>query len=228
MRSALLKIATGATAALIAGSLLVTSGCGGGLSTVLTEPEGDNMLLIGSCIVENVGMRNRQEYYVENIEVSFMSDVEIKGRMVRKAITIWAEDDGYFCVENVPNGKYTLKGIRIFSPGGEWTIWNELRMPNERWMLAGGGHYYSFTGEYFHFSPLLNVYNFGHNIFSVLPGGDVRYYNQYVMDGNKYHLADGYTRGFVEQYFIDKYPDSGWTPILRQLLPEVPPNGSNR
>ena len=220
MRSVFSKIVTGATAALIAGSIVATSGCGGGLSTVLTEPEGDSMLLIGSCIVENVGWRDRQEFYTDNIEVSFMADIEVKGKVARKSYTIWAQDDGYFCVENMPNGIYTLKGIRIFSPGGEWTIWNELRMPNERWMVAGGGHYYSFTGEYFHFSPLLNVYNFGHNIFSVLPGGDVRYYNRYRMNNEMFHLADSYTRGFVEQYFIDKYPDSGWTPILKQLLPE--------
>ena len=188
--------------------------------TQISWPQGEGMLLIGAIIVENVGMRNRQEFYTDNIEVSFMADIESDGELTRKSYTIWAQDDGYFSVENVPNGRYTLKGIRIFSPGGEWTIWNELRMPNERWMIANAAHYYSFTGEYFHFSPLLNIYNFGHNIFSVLPGGEVRFYNRYRMEDDIFHLSDGYTRGFVESYFIEKYPESGWTPILKQLLPE--------
>ena len=198
MRSVFSKIAAGAISVLIAGSILTVPGCGGGLSTTLTDPVGDGMLLIGSVIVENVGMRNRQEFYVDDIEVSFMADIEINGKVTRKSYTIWAQPGGYFCVENLPNGKYTLKGIRIFSPGGEWTIWNELRMPNERWMISGAGHFYSFTGEYFHYTPLLNVYNFQHNIFSVLPGGEVRFYNAARMDNNIYRLSDGYTRGFVE------------------------------
>ena len=219
MRSVFSKIAAGAISVLIAGSILTVPGCGGGLSTTLTDPVGDGMLLIGSVIVENVGMRNRQEFYVDDIEVSFMADIEINGKVTRKSYTIWGQDGGYFCVENVPNGKYTLKGIRIFSPGGEWTIWNELRMPNERWMISGAAHYYSFTGEYFHYTPLLNVYNFQHNIFSVLPGGEVRFYNAARMDNNVYHLSDGYTRGFVEDYFIENYPESGWVRVLQQIRP---------
>ena len=219
MRSVFSKIATGAISVLIAGSILAVPGCGGSLSTTLTDPDGDRMLLIGSIIVENVGMRNRQEFYVDDIEVSFMADIEINGKVTRKSYTIWAQPGGYFCVENLPNGKYTLKGIRIFSPGGEWTIWNELRMPNERWMRASAGYYYPFTGEYFHYTPLLNVYNFQHNIFSVLPGGEVRFYNRARMDNDIFHLAEGYTRGFVEDYFIEKYPESGWIRILQQIRP---------
>ncbi len=220
MRSVFSKIATGAISVLTAGSILAIPGCGGGLSTTLTNPEGDGMLLIGSIIVENVGMRNKQEYYTDNIEVSFMADIEINGKLTRKSYTIWAQDDGYFSVENAPNGKYTLKGIRIYSPGGEWTIWNELRMPNERWMIANASYFYSFTGEYFHYTPLLNVYNFKHNIFSVLPGGEVRFYNRARMENEFFHLADSYTRGFVEDYFIEKYPESGWVRILQQIRPE--------
>jgi hypothetical protein len=201
------------------------TGCGGGgyVTNRLTEPVGDGMLIIGSVIVENVGYRNRREYYTTGIEVSIMADIEEDGEIVRKSYTIFADDEGYFSIENVPQGNYTLKGIRIFCPGGEWTIWNELKLPNERWMVGPAEYRYSFTGEYFYFNPMENVYNFMHNVFSVLPGSEVRHANRPILRDESFYLNDAYSRGFVEEYFIDKFPDSGWTPTLRELLPDIPP-----
>ena len=182
-------------------AMLAAAGCGGSkYSTTLTTPQDGMMLLIGSIIVENVGYRNERKWYTQDIEVSFMSDVEEQGRVVRKSITVYAENDGYFCVENVPWGKYALKGIRAFTPGGDWTIWNELRMPNERWMVSGASYYYSFTGEHFPTSPVGNVYNYNHNVFSVLLGGDVYLATMQVMEEDSFYLDDTYTRGPVAQY----------------------------
>ncbi len=213
------KVLGGALAALLIASTLLAVGCGGGLSTRLTTPQEGKMLLIGSVIVENVGYRQRRESYTVGIEVSIMGDEDVAGEMKRVQLTFWADDQGYFCVENVAYGRYTLKGIRINSPGGDWTIWNELRMPNERWVVGSIEQRYPFTGDYFYFSPNSNVYNFQHNIFSVVLGGDVYYQNRPRIRGESFQLNDTYTRGFVEEYFIEKYPDSGWRPILEKLLP---------
>jgi hypothetical protein len=213
------KVLGGALAALLTASTLLAVGCGGGLSTRLTTPQEGKMLLIGSVIVENVGYRQRRESYVQGIEVSIMGDEDSAGEMKRVQLTFWADDNGYFCVENVAYGRYTLKGIRINSPGGDWTIWNELRMPNERWVVGSIEMRYPFTGDFFYFSPNSNVYNFQHNIFSVVLGGDVYYQNRPLIRGEAFQLNDTYTRGFVEEYFIEKYPDSGWRPILEGLLP---------
>ncbi|MFC1628262.1 hypothetical protein ACFL3H_04015 [Gemmatimonadota bacterium] len=199
--------------------IILLASCGGGYSTKLTEPTSDDaVLIIGSSMVEVVS--GMQEAYTSGQEISIMADQEVDGEVVRKAITIWADDDGYFCVENLPQGRYTLKGIRITgNRGGDFTIWNELRMPNERWMAAGASYRYSFTGEYFQYSPRLNVYNFQHNIFSLTGGGVVNYFRMTKMDDDKFNLTSGYTRDYVENYFIAKYPDSGWIPILETLVP---------
>jgi hypothetical protein len=224
MRSNLSRFLVGGLAVATLASTFSIIGCAGGYVTNrLTEPIGDGMLIIGSVIVENVGYRQRREFYTSDIEISIMADQVVDGEMVRKNISLFAEKDGYFCVENIPQGRYTLKGVRIFSPGGDWTIWNELRMPNERWAVGPAEYRYAFTGEYFHFTPVDNVYNFMHNIFSVAIGGDAYYANRPRLRGEAFYLADTYTRGFVEEYFIDKFPDSGWTPILRELLPDIPP-----
>jgi hypothetical protein len=214
------EIVGGTLAALLIGSTLVACG-GGGFSTRLTVPQEGKMLLIGSALIENVGYRQRREHYTTDIEVSIMGDEDREGEIVRTNVTVFADPEGYFCVENVPYGRYTLKGVRIFSPGGDWTIYNELRMPNERWVVGAASMRYPFTGDYFYFSPNMDVYNFQHNVFSVVLGGDVYYANRPRMRGESFHLNDTYERGFVEEYFIEKYPDSGWRPILEQLLPDV-------
>lgn len=227
MRSKFINVVTGAVAVMLVGSLAVVAGCAGGYSTKLTEPEEGKILIIGSCLIENVrGSSHLRNAYTEGMEISIMGDVEEEGVMVRKDVTIWAYDDGYYCVENLPMGKYTLKGVRITgNPGIECTIWNELRMPNERWMVAGASHRYSFTGEYFHFSQRLNVFNFQHSVFSVMGSGQVYWETRPKMDNEIFHLETGYTRDYVEKYFIDKFPDSGWTPTLQILLPV---GGDNR
>jgi hypothetical protein len=201
--------------------LALSAGCaGGGYSTKLTIPQEGKMLVIGSVIIENVGYANLRESYTQDIEVSVMADIEEEGKTVRKGITIFADKDGYFCIENLPQGRYTLKGVRAYTPGGDWVIYNELRMPNERWVVGNAANRYSFTGEYFYFSPVLDVYNFNHNIFSVLPGGEARYANRTIMQNESFYLSETYTRGLVVEHFIEKYPDSGWIPILEQLLPK--------
>jgi hypothetical protein len=219
MRSIISKAPVGARALLFTGLIVLLSSCGGGYSTKLTDPADENaILIIGSSTVEVVS--GMQEAYTSGQEISIMADQEVDGEYVRKAITIWAEDDGYFCVENLPPGRYTLKGIRMIgNRGGDFTIWNELRMPNERWMAAPASYRYSFTGEYFQTSPRLNVFNFQHNIFSLTGGGTVVHYRMAKMENEKFHLATTYTRDYVENYFIEKYPDSGWVPILQTLVP---------
>ena len=219
MRSFFSKSSDGVRTLLVLSAIVLLASCGGGYSTRLTEPVSDEaILIIGSSTVEVV--KGMQEAYTAGQEISIMADQELEGEYVRKAIIIWAEDDGYFCVENLPQGRYTLKGVRITgSQGGDYTIWNELRMPNERWMAQGSSFRYSFTGEYFQDSPRLNVYNFQHNIFSLTGGGTVVYYRMAKMENEKFNLATTYTRDYVENYFIEKYPDSGWIPILQTLVP---------
>ena len=228
MRSFFSKSSDGVRILLVLSAIVLLAGCGGGYSTKLTDPASDDsILIIGSSTIEVIRGMRPQDYnagmqaaYTAGQEISIMADEEVDGAYVRKAITIWAYDDGYFCVENLPKGRYTLKGVRITgSQGGDYTIWNELRMPNERWMAQGSSFRYAFTGEYFQDSPRLNVYNFQHNIFSLTGGGTVVFYRMAKMENERFSLATTYTRDYVENYFIKKFPDSGWVPILQTLVP---------
>lgn len=219
MRSFFSKSSDGVRILLVLSAIVLLASCGGGYSTKLTDPASDEaILIIGSSTVEVVS--GMQEAYTTGQEISIMADQEVDGEYVRKAIIIWAYDDGYFCVENLPKGRYTLKGVNMTgNRGGSFTIWNELRMPNERWMAAGASYRYSFTGEYFQTSPRLNVYNFQHSIFSLTGGGTVEYFRMAKMENERFRLSTTYTRDYVENYFIKKFPDSGWVPILQTLVP---------
>jgi hypothetical protein len=222
MRTTTTRHLSGAAFSLPAVAILVLAGCGGGLSTKLTEPEEGKILVIGSVIIENVvGIGPLRESYTSGTTVMIMADIEEEGQIVRKGYNIWADEEGYYCVENLPYGRYTLKGIRSSgNRGGSWTIWNELRMPNERWVYVGDpDHPLSFTGEYFHYTERMNVFNFQHAIFSIMGGGTVYYEPRPKMENEAFHIEERYTRPYVEQYFIDKYPDSGWVPILQAIMP---------
>ncbi len=222
MRTITPRHATGVCAALLAVAVLTLAGCGGGLSTTLTEPEEGKVLVIGSIIIENVvGIGPHRESYTSGTEVLIMADIEEEGSITRRGYNVWADEDGYFCVENLPYGRYTLKGVRNSgNRGGSWTIWNELRMPNERWVYTGNpNHPLSFTGEYFHFTERMNVFNFQHSIFSIMGGGVVYWTPRPKLENESFHIEESYTRPYVEQYFIDLYPDSGWVPILQAIMP---------
>ncbi len=56
-------------------------------------------------------------------------------------------------------------------------------------------------------------------IFSLTGGGTVVFYRMAKMENERFHLSTSYTRDYVENYFIEKYPNSGWTPILQTLVP---------
>jgi len=182
----------------------------------LTQPEEGKMLLIGCVIVESLE-RFWKSY---PLEVCIMADVEEKGKTVRKAYTVFADEQGYFALENMPPGRYTLKGV-IVQRGAPYLIWNEMRLPNGRWSTRSvPTPFPPLTGNIWPWSPVSNTYNFGYNIFVHTFFGEIKYYNLNFIDRESFETPRTYTRPYIEEYFVKKYPDSGWVPILKLMLPK--------
>lgn len=99
----------------IFGIIIFQVRCGGVGTAVLTGPVGDNILVIGGVLVENLTLDSygRYETVESGIDVVIVGKSEKNGKEEIKGYQIVTDKSGYFCLENVPEGEYVIKGIRV-------------------------------------------------------------------------------------------------------------------
>jgi hypothetical protein len=178
------------------------------------------MLLLGSVIADH------PRWYPENLPERYtvciigeVTDQET-GKARRTAYIVPVDEDGYFALPNVPSGKYALRGVRVWRESGpKFIIWNELRVPGQEWLQRSG---YEWPipiaeGDIWPYQPLEGVINFGHNVF--LMHNPIRHHAVHSITGETFGTPRTYDRPLVLERFIERFPDSGWTPVLRRLLP---------
>ncbi len=182
-------------------------------SSELTQPQEGRMLLIGAVITEGMSAFMKQPLPAE---VCITAEIEENGRVIRKSFTVFTDENRYFVLENMPQGKYAIVGVRNSS--GTSLIWNNMRIPNEQWVSMSSSVLPPFQGNIWPWEPIGQVYNFGYNIWVHTYFGEVEYYNLPVLDGESFGTRRSYTRPCIGEYFIRKYPDSGWVPMLKQLV----------
>jgi hypothetical protein len=215
-----------------AGWLILVSGCAGmgtaRFNTVLTEPVEGGMLVIGAVIVSSVN-----EYKPKLVqEIHIVGDVEQEGETVRMGFTVIPDDQGYFALENLPPGQYALKGVTYGLQDVTYAlIWHDLKYPTDRWKLVDWSLIPPFTGNVPPTAPNMNVINLGYNIFltfSDSAGGEVRQYHRMKIDNESFDTPYNFRNPYIEEYFISRFPQSGWAPILRQIIPSVISGGKCR
>jgi hypothetical protein len=192
--------------------------CGGGMmmiQTNLTGPQEDGILLIGSVIVGEVGEVRRQE----PLAVYIAGDVEQEGGTARVGFTVIPDADGYFAIENAPPGNYVLKGVQ-YGRGGvpSWLIWHPMRYGTDRWQRQEWSMVPAFTGEIDPARQRGRVVDFGHNIFIVSTSSDVQQIRRNTINGETFDLNASFDRPLVAEYFLQRFPGSGWTEELRALI----------
>lgn len=197
-------------------SLLILS-CAGGLPSMKEPVEGKN-LLIGSVIFENSGYQNRNEVYSNGLEVAIIGLYEENGK--EKVFGKWVITDknGYFFIPNVPDGKYAVKGLRINMSGQAFiTIANEFRTMVDNYKIQASQNI-AFSGVYFNTQPTNKIVNLKHNYFTFFQNQEIRYGAYDKID--EFQASDGQriNRPMIFQYFIEQYPESGWSKPLKELL----------
>ncbi|HFE52703.1 MAG TPA: hypothetical protein ENK07_04620 [Bacteroidetes bacterium] len=212
----------GLTVVLLAVALLL--GCAGtSKMNVFEEPVSDQTgIVIGNVLVESRYFEERPELYRANIDVAVIGEVTENGK--KKIHGYWAttDDQGYFFLTNVPIGKYAIKGIRFSTNQGTLlTITNSLRYAGSTYVIDRK-ETIIFDGSYFPVEPKGRVINMGYNHFVIdqttRSTGHVdhlqlpRLVNYQVITGEKLNL------GPVEEYFIQKYPNSAWVQVLKQAV----------
>lgn len=186
----------------------------------LSNPEQGKLLLIGAVILETP----TQAFADRELEVYIVGEVKESGEAVYRTYTVLPNSEGYFALENMPAGKYTLAGVRL-GVNGELLIWNDHHVPNERWILKRHQEIPPYTGRHWDWEPRLDVYNFGYNVF-VWVGwsgstANIHYYNRSRIEEESFGFNRTFTRPLIEEYLLEKFPGSGWASILKQLVSKL-------
>jgi len=82
----------------------------------LEEPIPDTVLVVGNVIVENINQEFGFHNWDQGMEVVLIGKSD-RGEM--KHYVVNTNDQGYYCLPNVPNGQYALKAVILPMPGGK-------------------------------------------------------------------------------------------------------------
>jgi len=192
--------------------------CAGGMmmiETTLTEPQEDGILLIGSVVVGGVN----EVRELEPLMVYVMGDIEQEGEIVRGGFTVVPDANGFFAIENAPPGEYTLKGVQYGWDGiPQYLIWHPMRYGTDRWQRQDWKTVPAYTGEFTGTDQRGRVVDFGHTIFIVSSGTDIRHHHREMISGETFDLPYSYDRPRSAEYFLQQFPGSGWRQALRESL----------
>ncbi len=208
------------TLLLVIAAMMLGLGCASTLG-VFKEPTSENtMLVIGQIIVED-------DYYSDETGVTYGGlEVAIVGKTNDgKELGIWTKSDekGYFALADVPMGEYAIKGVRgiIGRPSRAITVTNRLRLSTDPYRVENAESPVQFTAQYFPFEPKGRIQSLQHTVFKLDKMSGSTGQTKYVVKPafTDYKLVDGtvLNEGPVEEYFIEKYPESAWTKYLEEV-----------
>ncbi len=182
------------------------------------EPTSDNtMLVVGRAIIED-------NYYTEELGVYKAGiEVAVLGKTTEgKSLALWANTDenGYFSLADVPKGEYVIKGVRALIGRGSYvSITNRLRLSTDVYTVSGQATII-FNGEYFPYEATGRVQSLQHNIFRLdrmsSTTNQVNYVVNNALKGYKLATGEILNDGPVEEYFIQKHPESAWKNALSE------------
>ncbi len=178
-------------------------------------PVENKCLLIGSVILDILGYRDINATIQANIEVAIIGNVIDGGQEKRVGFWVETDENGYFYLENVPPGKYALKGIRARSMDlNELTIVNELTDPQRNYFEIYFSDNIPMTGNLFDVSSKNRIVNFQNNLFSLHRNGIVEFKRLARVRDYKLSAGDIINLPPVPSYFLEKFPASGWSTFL--------------
>lgn len=201
--------------------------CASGINVVLTEPEENNVLLVGNIIFIVDGYQGRQEIYKDGIEVA------IAGRYGNneEPFMKWTMTDsaGYFFFPNAPaDGKYELKGLRFYvRGGGAIALTKNFRDIRDQYRSVGWDGI-MFSGVNFNKTPEFlsgnRIVNLKHNLFIIRPSGDIehRTIDQIIDYKADVSFEVNINTSLIYDYFIEneKFENSAWVPFLKKVSPK--------
>lgn len=182
---------------------------------MLSHPEADRSLLIGSLSLDINGYQNTFALIQGNIEVAIVGRY-LENDMV-KNFGRWTITDerGYFFLANVPDGEYALKDFRIHLIGiGDLSIVNELNDPQRNYYELLNDDIINFSGNLFDIKSQHRIINLQHNLFTLYPNTVVDHHRFEYLNHVKVSPGNFLDEPPVPVYFLENYSESGWDDYL--------------
>ncbi|MBN2413821.1 hypothetical protein JXQ31_19260 [candidate division KSB1 bacterium] len=200
---------------LIAASVLSLS-CASTLGGFKEPTKENTMLVVGHILLEDDYYTDEINTYTKNIEVAVIGKTS-----AGKELGLWTKTDenGYFAVADVPMGEYALKGIRtIIGRSNAITVTNRLRLSTDPYRVESSEKPITFNAQYYPLEPVGRIQSLQHNLFKLdqMSGQTSQANTNMVFTIKDYKTVTGevMNAGPVEDYFMEKYPDSAWKPFL--------------
>ena len=185
----------------------------------IQEPVDDRCLIIGAIILDIDGYRDLNTSLFEHIDVAIVGETVAEQGI--KRVAFWAETDenGYFYVENVPPGRYALKGIKARSIDiGELTLVNELTDAARNYFQISPANDIPMTGDLFDLKDNHRIVNFQYNVFTLHRNGIVDFRRMKLIRNFKLSAGDVIDLPPVPSHFLDEFPACGWSAFLELQL----------
>lgn len=183
------------------------------------EPVEKKNLLIGSLIFDIDGYEENFVTIRQNIDVAIIGRYVEGGTFQNFGQWVSTDKNGYFCIENVPDGEYAIKGFQTrYIAIGELLITNELIDPQRNYYELRDVDVVSFTGDLFDVRSSQRITNFQHNLFVLHRGGIVSFERYDRIQDYKLSTGEVINCPPVPFYFAEQFENSGWEAILNLHL----------
>jgi hypothetical protein len=183
------------------------------------EPLEKKNLLIGSLIFDIDGYEENFTTIRQNIDVAIIGRYLEGGTFHNFGQWVSTDKNGYFYLENVPDGEYAIKGFQTRFIGiGDLLIANELIDAERNYYELQDNDIISFTGDLFDTSSSQRIVNFQHNLFVLHRGGIVSAERYNRIQDLKLSTGEVINHQPVPFYFAEKFEGSGWETILNLHL----------
>ena len=197
--------------------ILLQLACTAGMKGIKEPTSEDSIMVIGNILFENKYYNDQLEFIRKDINVAIVGKHEADGKDHDYWVT--TDENGFFCLADVPKGKYAIQGLKVYLGQGELlTIANPLKRSASFYQIQRR-EYVVFQADYFPIESESRIYNLQYNHFwidtSTRASAQVEHRTHEKIDNFTFVGGMKLNLPRVEQYFIDKYPESTWVPILK-------------
>ncbi len=187
-----------------------------GTTQMLPDPTESGNLIIGSLIFEIDGYRDNVAVIRRNIEVAIIGQVVVNGEVKNFSRWTTTDDNGYFYIANVPEGRFAIKGFRTHLIGlGDLMVARELIDPMRNYFELKSADVLAMTGQLFDVTTKQRIINFHYNIVRLHRNGLIDHQQRHRLDQVKLVTGELVNAPSVAGYFIEKFASSDWSSYLR-------------
>ena len=203
--------------------------CAAGIET-FKGPTGDrSYLVIGSILFQSNYLGYKAEVCRKGIEVAILGRIEEMGKVTMTSHWTTTDQNGYFFLADVAPGQYAVKGIRLtLSDGTRMVMSSPLRLPGSMGFQLQNTESIVFEGDHFPHQAKGRIINLQHHYFTIDRTLNIGHTTQESAEGLVLITGERIDLPKVQEYFIVKYPDSKWIPLLKESLKQQPMTSDER